>query len=356
MNSRKILLGLTPDELKAVVTGMGMPAFTAKQLAQWLYVKRVATIDEMTNISKQNRERLKEQYTVGAMAHTDSQHSKDGTIKYLFPVRCAEHQDEDEQPARFVETVFIPDGERATLCVSCQVGCKMNCLFCQTGKQGWQGNLTAADILNQIQALPEREQLTNIVFMGQGEPMDNLDAVLRATTVLTADWGYAWSPRRITVSSVGVKGKLKRFLDESECHVAISLHSPLHEQRLALMPAEKAMPIEDTIALLKQYDFAHQRRCSFEYICFGGLNDTPMYARHIVQLLQGLTCRVNLIRFHAIPGVDLPTSDEKRMEALRDYLTHHGITTTIRASRGQDILAACGLLSTARGKFIPENN
>ena len=351
MNSRKILLGLTPDELKAVVTGMGMPAFTAKQLAQWLYVKRVATIDEMTNISKQNRERLKEQYTVGAMAHTDSQHSKDGTIKYLFPVRCAEHQDEDEQPARFVETVFIPDGERATLCVSCQVGCKMNCLFCQTGKQGWQGNLTAADILNQIQALPEREQLTNIVFMGQGEPMDNLDAVLRATTVLTADWGYAWSPRRITVSSVGVKGKLKRFLDESECHVAISLHSPLHEQRLALMPAEKAMPIEDTIALLRQYDFTHQRRCSFEYICFGGLNDTPMYARHIVQLLQGLTCRVNLIRFHAIPGVDLPPSDEKRMEALRDYLTHHGITTTIRASRGQDILAACGLLSTAKGRI-----
>ena len=224
----------------------------------------------------------------------------------------------------------------------------MNCLFCQTGKQGWQGNLSVADILNQILALPECDQLTNIVFMGQGEPMDNLDAVLRATEVLTAEWGFAWSPKRITVSSVGVRGKLKRFLDESECHVAISMHSPLHEQRLRLMPAEKAMPIEETIDLLRQYDFTHQRRCSFEYICFGGLNDTPVYGREIVRLLEGLECRVNLIRFHEIPNVDLPASDEKRMEALRDYLTAHGVFTTIRASRGQDIFAACGLLSTAR--------
>jgi 23S rRNA (adenine2503-C2)-methyltransferase len=224
----------------------------------------------------------------------------------------------------------------------------MNCLFCQTGKQGFEGNLTAADILNQIYALPERERLTNIVFMGQGEPMDNLDAVLRATEILTADYGYAWSPRRITVSSVGIKTKLKRFLDESECHLAVSMHSPLPEQRRRLMPAEAQMSITEVVALLRQYDFTHQRRCSFEYICFGGLNDTPVYGREIVRLLQGLDCRVNLIRFHEIPGVDLPASDEKRMEALRDYLTAHGVFTTIRASRGQDIFAACGLLSTAR--------
>ena len=222
----------------------------------------------------------------------------------------------------------------------------MNCLFCQTGKQGWEGDLTVADILNQIYALPEAENLTNIVFMGQGEPMDNLDNVLRATEVLTADWGYAWSPKRITVSSVGVKGKLKRFLDKSQCHVAISMHSPIHEQRLQLMPAENAQRIADTVELLKQYDFTHQRRCSFEYICFAGLNDQPLHAREIVRLLEGLECRVNLIRFHEIPGVDLPSSDEHRMEALRDYLTKHGVFTTIRASRGQDIFAACGLLST----------
>ena len=341
------LLGLTPTKLKAVVGSLGMPAFTARQMVQWLYEKHVMSIDEMTNISKQNRERLNAEYEVGALAPIDCQRSKDGTIKYLFPVETANSQKPKVNTSLFVETVFIPDKDRATLCVSCQVGCKMNCLFCQTGKQGWHGNLTTADILNQIYALPQVEQLTNIVFMGQGEPMDNLDAVLRATEVLTADWGFAWSPKRITVSSVGVKGKLKRFLDESECHVAISMHSPIHEQRLTLMPAEKAMPIEETVALLKQYDFTHQRRCSFEYICFGGLNDSPLYGREIVRLLEGLECRVNLIRFHEIPNVDLPASDEKRMEALRDYLTAHGITTTIRASRGQDIFAACGLLSTA---------
>ncbi|MCR5512313.1 MAG: 23S rRNA (adenine(2503)-C(2))-methyltransferase RlmN [Prevotella sp.] len=343
---KKRLLGMTPTELKALVVSLGMPAFTAKQVAQWLYVKHVSSIDEMTNLSKQNRQLLAEHYEVGAMAPIDCQRSIDGTIKYLFPVICDSAVKNDTE--RFVETVFIPDHDRATLCVSCQVGCKMNCLFCQTGKQGWHGNLTAADILNQIYALPEVDRLTNIVFMGQGEPMDNLDAVLRVCDIMTADWGWQWSPKRITVSSVGVKDKLKRFLDESPCHVAISMHSPLHEQRVQLMPAEKAMPLEETIALLKQYDFTHQRRCSFEYICFGGLNDSPLYGREIVRLLEGLECRVNLIRFHEIPHVDLPGSDEKRMETLRDYLTAHGITTTIRASRGQDIFAACGLLSTAK--------
>ena len=349
--TKKRLLGLTPTELKELVGGLGMPSFTAKQIVQWLYEKHVSTIDQMTNLSKQSRQRLADYYEVGTMPPIDCQRSKDGTIKYLFPVCCdsiSTNSPSQTANSQFVETVFIPDHDRATLCVSCQVGCKMNCLFCQTGKQGWHGNLSAADILNQIVALPEVDRLTNIVFMGQGEPMDNLDAVLKACEVLTADWGFAWSPKRITVSSVGVRGKLKRFLDESQCHVAISMHSPLHEQRLQLMPAEKAMPLEETIALLRQYDFTHQRRCSFEYICFGGLNDSPLYGREILRRLEGLECRVNLIRFHEIPGVDLPASDEKRMEALRDYLTSHGITSTIRASRGQDIFAACGLLSTAR--------
>ena len=340
-------MGMTLDDLKVVAAELGMPKFTASQMAKWIYQQHVRDIDEMTNISKANREKLKEHYEIGAMEPIDCQKSKDGTIKYLFPVSI---------DGKFVETVYIPDNDRATLCVSCQVGCKMNCLFCQTGKQGFEGNLTAADILNQIYALPERETLTNIVFMGQGEPMDNLDNVLKATEILTGDYGYAWSPRRITVSSVGVKNKLKRFLDESECHVAISMHSPLPEQRQTLMPAEKQMSIEETVALLRQYDFSHQRRCSFEYICFGGLNDSPVYGREIVKLLNGLECRVNLIRFHEIPDVNLPSSDEKRMEALRDYLTHHGITTTIRASRGQDIFAACGLLSTAKQSQSPPSS
>ena len=345
VNTQKVLLGLTSAELKEIVRQLGMPAFTGGQIARWLYQQHVTSIDEMTNISKQNRERLKEQYTFGVMPPVDCQRSKDGTAKYLFPTATG----------RCVETVYIPDGERATLCVSSQVGCKMNCLFCQTGKQGWEGDLTAADILNQIYGLPERDTLTNVVFMGQGEPMDNLDAVLRATQILTADDGFQWSPKRITVSSVGVKSKLKRFLDESPCHVAISMHSPLHEQRLALMPAERAMPIAEVVELLRQYDFTHQRRCSFEYICFGGLNDTLAHGREIVKLVSGLECRVNLIRFHQIPDVDLPGSDELRMEHLRDYLTQHGVFTTIRASRGEDIFAACGLLSTARKQAIEKS-
>ena len=272
------------------------------------------------------------------MPPVDCQKSVDGTIKYLFPTSTGKR----------VETVFIPDNDRATLCVSSEVGCKMNCLFCQTGKQGYEGSLTAADILNQIYALPERDRLTNIVFMGQGEPMDNLDNVLRATEVLTADYGYAWSPKRITVSSVGLRRKLQRFLDESECHVAISLHSAIPEQRAQLMPAERGMSITEIVELLRNYDFSHQRRLSFEYIVFGGVNDSTAHAKEIVRLLRGLDCRINLIRFHQIPGVDLHGADEKRMESLRDYLTAHGIFTTIRASRGQDIYAACGLLSTAK--------
>ena len=340
-------MGMTGTELKGVARELGMPAFTGGQIARWLYQQHVTSIDEMTNISKSNRERLKEHFTVGTMQPIDCQRSIDGTIKYLFPVRTAGKPELSGNASLFVETVFIPDSERATLCVSCQVGCKMNCLFCQTGKQGWEGNLTAADILNQIYSLPEREKLTNIVFMGQGEPMDNLDAVLKATEILTADDGYQWSPKRITVSSVGIRGKLKRFLDESQCHIAISMHSPLHDQRRQLMPAEGQMTIEEVVSLLRQYDFTHQRRCSFEYICFGGLNDSLAHGREIVKLVEGLECRVNLIRFHAIPGVNLPGANEEQMERLRDYLTAHGVFTTIRASRGQDIFAACGLLSTA---------
>ena len=335
---KKSLLGMTPQELKGVAAELGMPAFTARQIAGWLYAGHAAAIDGMTNVSKANRERLALEYEVGAAAPVHALHSKDGTVKYLFPVKGG----------KFVETVYIPDKDRATLCVSSQVGCKMNCHFCQTGKQGFEGQLSARDILHQIYSLPGRETLTNVVFMGQGEPLDNLDNVLKATTILTAQWGNAWSPKRITVSTVSVRGKLKRFLDESECHLAVSLHSPIHEQRLRLMPAEKAMPIAEMVELLRQYDFSHQRRLSFEYIVFDGVNDSSMHLRELVKLLDGLDCRVNLIRFHAIPGVNLRGADERKMEAMRDYLTKHGLFTTIRASRGEDIFAACGMLSTAK--------
>lgn len=348
MNTKTSLLGLSLAELKDVAKRLGMPAFTGGQMAKWLYGQHVKSIDEMTNISKANREKLAGHYTIGCAAPIDEQRSKDGTVKYLFPVTTTAVGENREAPVKLVETVYIPDKDRATLCVSCQVGCKMNCLFCQTGKQGFEGNLSVADILNQVYSLPEVDNLTNIVFMGQGEPMDNLDNVLRATEILTADYGWAWSPKRITVSSVGVKNKLRRFLEESDCHVAISMHSPLPEQRAELMPAQRGMGIEEVVELLKNYDFSHQRRLSFEYIVFGGVNDSNAHAREIVRLLKGLDCRINLIRFHQIPGVALRGAEEKRMEELRDYLTAHGVFTTIRASRGEDIFAACGLLSTSK--------
>lgn len=335
---KKSLMGLNLLELKAVAKEFGMPAFTGGQMAKWLYIQHVTTIDEMTNISKNNREKLKAAYTIGCKKHIDAQYSNDGTIKYLFPT----------DNGKFVETVYIPDDNRATLCVSSQVGCKMNCLFCQTGKQGFEGNLSVADILNQIYSLPEIEKLTNIVFMGQGEPMDNYDNVLRTTQILTSDYGFAWSPKRITVSSIGVKSKLKRFLEESDCHIAISLHSPIPTERAEIMPGEKGMSIAETVELLRNYDFSHQRRLSFEYIVFKGVNDTERHAKEIIKLLKGLDCRINLIRFHAIPNVPLHGVDDRKMEEFRNYLTKHGVFTTIRASRGEDIFAACGLLSTAK--------
>lgn len=330
------LLGLTAAELEQTAAGLGLPRYTARQIARWLYVRRATDIEEMTDLSKTARSRLAETYTVGRMQPVHRVESADGTVKYLFPTAGGKR----------VETVYIPDGDRATLCVSSQVGCKMRCAFCQTGRQGFEGSLTAGDILNQILSLPEADKLTNVVFMGQGEPMDNLDAVLRATDILTAGYSLAWSPKRITVSTVGINHKVKRFLDTSQCHLAVSLHSPFHDERLAIMPAERQMPAADIVELLRQYDWTGQRRVTFEYIVFAGLNDTPRHARALAQLLGQLECRVNLIRFHDIPDSPFRAASADSMAAFRDSLNRLGLTATIRASRGQDIYAACGLLNT----------
>ena len=338
MTQKQPLLGLTLSELQAITKQLSMPLFTAKQMASWLYDKKVKTIDEMTNLSLKHRTLLNELYEVGATAPMHAMSSVDGTIKYLYQV--GENS--------FVEAVYIPDGERATLCVSSQVGCKMNCKFCMTGKQGFTTNLSANQILNQIISLPECDKLTNVVMMGMGEPLDNLDEVLKALEILTAPYGFAWSPKRITLSTVGLKKGLKRFIESCDCHLAISLHSPVPEQRRDLMPAEKAYSITEMVDLLRNYDFSKQRRLSFEYIVFKGVNDSMLYAKELLKLLRGLDCRVNLIRFHAIPNVDLEGVDMDAMVKFRDSLTSHGLFTTIRASRGEDIFAACGMLSTAK--------
>lgn len=332
------LIGMSLERLKTVVAETGLPRFAAGQIARWLYEKRATSIDEMTDLSRQGRERLSEMYSVGREEPKHAAASVDGTVKYLF----------EGAGGRDVEAVYIPDRDRATLCVSSQAGCRMNCAFCMTGRQGFHGNLTTAQIINQVLSIPDSQRLTNIVFMGMGEPTDNMEAVLEAIEVLTAPWGLAWSPKRITVSSVGNTPKLRELLEKTKVHIAISAHSPYSEEREGLMPIEKAYPLTGVLDLLRGYDFSHQRRLSMEYIVWRGLNDDLRHADALARLLKGLDCRVNLIRFHSIPGVELRSTDEKAMVAFRDRLNSAGITATIRASRGEDIMAACGQLAGAK--------
>ena len=340
------LLGKTLDELQQVAADAGLPRFAGKQIAKWLYEKRATHFDQMTDLSLRGRQTLANSYQTGRTEPVAEVQSKDGTRKFLFAVLPKE---ENEQQELFVETVLIPEEDRNTLCISTQAGCRMRCAFCMTGTLGFRQHLTAADMLNQVLTVDQMLNggLTNLVLMGEGEPMDNIDEVLRFLTIMTAPWGYGWSPRRITVSSVGVLPELQRFVEQSDCHLAISLHNPFHTERAEMMPAEKAYPMEDVLQMLRHYDWAHQRRLSFEYICFGGQNDTLRHAKELVRLLQGLPCRVNLIRFHTGVEKRFASSNEQQMVWLRDYLTERGITTTIRRSRGEDILAACGMLVNA---------
>ena len=351
MAMKEKLIGKNLDELKALVAEEGLPGFTAKQIAQWLYVKKVRSIDDMTNLSKAARAKLSEKYEVGVTPYAGLQISSDGTKKYLFPVMCSHKNglhagaaaDDLEEGA--IEAVMIPDDDRATLCVSSQSGCRMGCRFCMTGRQGFHGHMSAADIISQFIAVDESDRLTNAVFMGMGEPLDNYENVMRAIEILTADWGFAWSPKRITLSTIGVIPTLKRYLDECRCHLAVSLHNPFADERLSVMPAQKAWPLQEVLDLIRKYDFTGQRRVSFEYTMFAGFNDSKAHADALIRMLRGLECRMNLIRFHKIPDFPYETSPDVIMENFRTRLNNSGIMTTIRASRGEDILAACGMLA-----------
>ena len=330
------LFGKTLPELSETVNGLSLPTFSAQQIAHWLYVKNVSSIEEMTDISVKNRVLLSENYIIGISKPLKEQTSGDGSKKYLFPV----------SNGKCVETAYIPDRDRATLCVSSQVGCRMGCAFCMTARQGMQGNLTATDILNQFRSLPEHDQLSNIVFMGMGEPFDNMDEVMKSLEILTANYGYAWAPKRITVSTIGILPAVRRFMDQSRCHLAVSLHHPDPEERRKLMPVENKYPIRQVIELLKTYDLNKQRRISFEYIMIAGVNDSLKQANDTIRLLSGLRCRVNLIRFHAISGSLFQPSSDQTIRQFADLLQQKGLIATIRQSRGMDIDAACGMLST----------
>ena len=337
MPRHEYLYGQTLPQLEALCNRLEMPRFAAKQIARWLYDKHATTIEAMSDLSARHRALLAETYEVGLTAPEKVSISTDGTKKYLY--RTSQNH--------FIESAYIPDGDRATLCISSQAGCRMGCRFCATGRQGLQHSLSTNEILNQIESLPERERLTNVVFMGMGEPLDNLDSLLPALEVLTSAWGFGWSPTRITVSTAGVASRLERFLEATQVHLAVSLHNPFPHERAEIMPIEKAWPIREVVEILRRYDFTHQRRVSFEYIVMSGLNDSPRHIRELCRLLDGIKCRINLIRFHKIPGSPYFSPDDAAMVRLRDTLTAKGIQTTIRASRGEDIQAACGLLSTS---------
>ncbi len=330
------LFGKTHNEIAKIVADNGLPKFTAKQITQWLYQKKVTSIDEMTNLSKKARELLNSNYSIGLITPSKVQESIDGTKKYLFP----------SKDGKFIETAMIPDESRKTVCVSSQIGCKMGCLFCMTAKQGFQGQLTAGEIVNQIVSISESEEITNVVYMGMGEPFDNLEEVLKSIDILTSDWGLAMSPRRITVSTIGIIPAMLTFLEKSNAHLAVSLHTPFDEEREKLMPVQVAYPIKEVVDEIKNWDFGRQRRISFEYIMFDGLNDTPRHINELSRLLSGIQCRINLIRFHPIPGTPLQSSSEETINEFKENLNNKGIFTTVRASRGEDIYAACGLLST----------
>lgn len=332
------LFGKALTELSTLVADEGLPKYTAKQLAGWLYNRGATEIAGMTDISVKARSALEERYEVGLEAPSAESVSSDGTKKYLFRVL----------KDRFIETAYIPDRERATVCVSSQSGCRMGCHFCMTARQGFQGNLSSNEILNQFRSLPEHSSLTNIVYMGMGEPLDNLEEVLRSLEIITSPWGYGWSPTRITVSTVGITDKMQMFLDSTKCHLAISLHSPFDHEREALMPVQKSHPVKEVLDIIRSFDFGRQRRVSFEYIVFKGMNDTPDHIREMARILNGIRCRVNLIRFHSIPDSEFVSPGMDEMIRFRDLLNKKGITATVRSSRGEDINAACGLLSTLK--------
>ncbi len=329
------LFGKTLEELTEIVLELKLPRFTAKQISDWLYKKPVTTIDEMTNLSLKVRELLKENFSFGLMNNSQVQTSTDGTKKYLFPT----------QKGDFIESAYIPEKNRNTLCISTQVGCKMGCVFCMTGKQGFQGNLSAGEIVNQIRCLPERETLTNIVYMGMGEPLDNLDEVLKSLEILTSDWGFGMSHRRITVSTIGVLPAMKELLEKGNCNLAISMHSPFEEERQQILPVQKAYPLKEILKVLKDHETG-RRKISIEYIMFKDFNDTSRHVNELSRILNGINCRINLIRFHPVPGSPLSGSEDVKIEEFMKGLNAKGIFTTLRRSRGLDISAACGMLST----------
>jgi len=334
-DSRPALFGKSLADLKILAETLGQKPFAGGQLARWLYQRKASSFAEMTDLSKAFRDRLEADFVLGLTPPSKVDASVDGTKKYLFPAA-----------GKFIEAAYIPDDDRKTLCLSSQVGCKMGCLFCMTAKQGFQAHLSVNEIINQVRSLPEGPELTNIVYMGMGEPLDNLENTLASLDILTAEWGFGFSPQRITVSSIGLMPALETYFARSKTRFALSLHNPFEDERGQLLPVQNVHGLAEVLAFLRSAQKTDPRRLSIEYIAFAGVNDSPRHVKELVRILHGLKIRVNLIRFHPIPGTPLRGSDDAALGRMRDALAEKGVPATIRRSRGQDIYAACGLLST----------
>jgi 23S rRNA (adenine2503-C2)-methyltransferase len=335
------LLELTPDEIATLVESLGQPSYRGRQLATWVYVKGVADFGAMTDLPRDLREQLARLAHVTPLEIAARHVSRDGSTK--LELRLAD--------GRTVHSVIMPDGDRLTLCVSTQVGCGFGCAFCFTGTMGLVRNLTAGEIVGQAWAaratLEPGARLTHVVFMGMGEPLANYAATVKALRILIARLGFGFSPRRITVSTVGLVGGLERLAREGlRVNLAISLHAPTDEVRSSLMPVNRGWGLDDLLAACRRFPLPVRQRMTFEYTLLDKVNDSAEDAQRLVRRLRGLRAKVNLIPFNEWPGTSFRRPPAERILAFQRALLDAGLTATIRWSKGEDVGAACGQLAS----------
>ncbi len=335
MTSQVHSLELFPRDIEAITAKLGMPKYACKQILSWIYNKKIESVNDMTNIRKEYRDELKDQLFFRRSSIVTTKLASDGTIKKLLAWDDGERQ---------TETVMIPTKNRKTACVSSQVGCPVGCTFCASGLEGLEGNLSVGQIVEQIIRLGS-DSITNVVFMGMGEPMANYDAVTRAIRILNAPWGLGIGARKITVSTVGLPFAIERLSKfDVPVTLALSLHAPNDALRKQLIPWAKFASIEDILKSCNSYFEATGREITLEYLLLGGINDRSVQAKELAELCRTLRCNVNLIRYNEVSGLEFTRPEQKQVRRFQETLTKCGVNSHIRASRGQDIAAACGQL------------
>ena len=341
--SRTDLRDLQRDEIAALLAAQGEPDFRARQVCQWVYKRQATSLQQMTNLPEALRQRLQNQWYVSTLTLLRQQRSEDGTEKLLFGA----------EDGNRIETVLIPRGDKRTICVSTQVGCALGCRFCLTAQGGLVRSLRPAEIVGQVLYFqePGREparDFTNIVFMGMGEPLDNFRGTVQAVRILTADWGLGISPRRITVSTSGLARRLEAFgREDLKVNLAVSLNATTDAVRSRIMPINKAYPIDRLLQACRDFPLAVRQRITFEYVLLRGVNDSLADAKRLVRLLHGLRCKVNLLPFNEIPEAPYRRPTDDAVQRFWTWLVEHGVSASVRQSRGRDISAACGQLRYA---------